>query len=340
MSSCSFCKNSSHNARNCTSPQIDNVVAKYEDEIEKILEENIYTSYLYSFTSDAACKIGTFAATKVHRVIIRLHTKSLLDLKILFFRMFPNLVISSRSKYDLISNIAWKTCFEPGSPFETDDDAITVLNTQYQQYLMRAIAYYPKDINDARLKVMLSHHSINACLKHIRNKYLNEMIIMYNTYSNADRTIFVNGGIEAILESPFAIQVYFGNLTMEEIRHWRQFHYAELIMNTPTLSHEDRDLHIQHARYDMGISELPILEQSTQFTIQLKYKLSKEFKSDEDCAICYETKCNTFVDCNHEFCITCVKTYIGKCKNENKAPVCPLCRRKIKTITTNSILLS
>lgn len=59
---------------------------------------------------------------------------------------------------------------------------------------------------------------------------------------------------------------------------------------------------------------------------------------NEDCAVCFE-KMNdenyVYLNCNHEFCKTCVKIIIDK-TNEGVYSTCPLCRSEMKEIYTKT----
>jgi hypothetical protein len=223
----SFCRDL-HIVRNCTSPFIDSFIAKYDQEIAEILNENIYTSNMYCFTTDAASKIGVFAVTKVHRLIILLSTtKSLIELKMIFMRICHDMPVSSHSsKYDLIANIALKTCFEINSPFKTpDDEETTDLNKYYKMYLLRATHKYTKEANDQHLltDIMNPRSLVHIYLRIIRMRWLSEIMRLYANASDEDRDIFIENGIQAIIQGPIATQMFFGNLTFSEIRHWREF---------------------------------------------------------------------------------------------------------------------
>jgi hypothetical protein len=57
-------------------------------------------------------------------------------------------------------------------------------------------------------------------------------------------------------------------------------------------------------------------------------------KKEQDCPICYE-KMQTMIttNCNHEFCDSCVKSYLESC---TKHPTCPLCREKTRELKTTN----
>jgi len=62
------------------------------------------------------------------------------------------------------------------------------------------------------------------------------------------------------------------------------------------------------------------------------------YNTDEECVICYDTKqkCEfVTMNCNHEFCGTCIKNVLKKeiFKEESN---CALCREKIRTIICRS----
>lgn len=324
---CSFCHDL-HTVRNCTSPLIDGFIAKYDQEITEILSENIYTSDKYRFTTNSASQIGVFAVTKVHRLIILLSTtKSLVELKMIFMRMYPDMPVSSRrSKYELIANIALKTCFGVDSPFKTPEDhEMTEINNYYKMYLFRGTRRYPKEANDQYLLADITNprnYIAPIHLRMIRMRWLNELMRRYSNGTDEDRDLFIENGIQAIIQGPVATQMFFGNLTLSEIRHWRMFRNAYYMMQQP--------------REDAPRAPEPPPQAEIY---RIKCGISINYRSEEDCAICYDAKCDSFINCKHEFCLGCVKTYISKCNQDHVRPVCPMCRTGITSIDTNIMVM-
>ena len=84
------------------------------------------------------------------------------------------------------------------------------------------------------------------------------------------------------------------------------------------------------------------LYQSNKFNIKITKistpknlkPLSKNQQIPKDCPICYETMTRPktiTTNCNHEFCDTCIKSYLECC---GKEPTCPMCRERIVELKT------
>jgi len=63
----------------------------------------------------------------------------------------------------------------------------------------------------------------------------------------------------------------------------------------------------------------------------IQYEENNTFYFTEECIICYENQSDLCLNCRHEFCGKCIKTYIGA----YDAPSCPKCRATITQITYN-----
>ena len=75
------------------------------------------------------------------------------------------------------------------------------------------------------------------------------------------------------------------------------------------------------------------LYQPKKFNIKVT-KIKKEKVEVEDCPICYEKMRTTITtNCNHEFCDTCIKSYLECC---GKEPTCPMCREKTVELKTTT----
>lgn len=84
------------------------------------------------------------------------------------------------------------------------------------------------------------------------------------------------------------------------------------------------------------------LYQSNKFNIKITKistpknlkPLSKNQQIPKDCPICYETMTRPktiTTNCNHEYCDTCIKSYLECC---GKEPTCPMCRERIVELKT------
>jgi hypothetical protein len=74
----------------------------------------------------------------------------------------------------------------------------------------------------------------------------------------------------------------------------------------------------------------------TKLPIEISY--CKEIqKNDDECNICYEsTLAKDFVklNCNHDFCVGCIKKILTSAKsNDNKKPCCAFCRNDIQSLS-------
>lgn len=84
-------------------------------------------------------------------------------------------------------------------------------------------------------------------------------------------------------------------------------------------------------------------EQNVKFNINIVDEISdcnEDNECDKECSICYDTKLKKdFVklDCNHQFCGTCITNIFQKHSLENiDVPKCALCRSNISTIKCQS----
>lgn len=349
---CEFCHSTQHHVIRCTSPRVDEYVSQYNAEIAAILEENIYLSPQYCLTVDIACELGSLgihgscSANKVQRVMnLLLYEKPLIELKMLYLRLFPDTLdttmVSWNSKYELMANIALKTCFERDSPFKSEreeDEDIYRLNMHYEYYLLSAKMKHPKERNDERLK--MSAYYIDESLKRIRNKHLQGIMREYEVSTEQEKQGFLQNGIHAIHEGPVAIQSFFGNLTMSEISGWPAFRFAHvgfrMTQNQYVELHMTRTEYIHIQNFQTQGSNTPLhRRRRSPLLEEIAYRYKADFESAEDCAICYQTKCNMYLNCKHEFCMACIETYLGNCEMGNKPLSCPICRGNVTTITKN-----
>jgi len=67
----------------------------------------------------------------------------------------------------------------------------------------------------------------------------------------------------------------------------------------------------------------------------VKYGVDLCFTSTEECPICYENVCDSYVDCKHAFCIGCIKQHVDTLNARRSAPICPMCRVDVKQVNSN-----
>ena len=63
-------------------------------------------------------------------------------------------------------------------------------------------------------------------------------------------------------------------------------------------------------------------------------------KCDDDCVICFEPKPRTQfakTNCNHEFCVDCVKSHVQSNKSRPSKIVCPMCRSDINELSITDV---
>jgi len=66
----------------------------------------------------------------------------------------------------------------------------------------------------------------------------------------------------------------------------------------------------------------------------IKITKTRKTTTKTECPICYETmKTIIKTNCNHEFCDSCIKTYLDSCE---KHPSCPLCRESVMELKTTN----
>jgi len=105
--------------------------------------------------------------------------------------------------------------------------------------------------------------------------------------------------------------------------------YVDLI-EEPELKRELKNelTRISHHLYPSNKFNLKITK-----IYKIKMKQQKP-KIQKDCPICYEimkTKTLITTNCNHDFCDTCIKSYLDSCR---KHPSCPLCRESVMELKT------
>ena len=54
---------------------------------------------------------------------------------------------------------------------------------------------------------------------------------------------------------------------------------------------------------------------------------SKYVDSIDTCPICYVNECQIITDCNHQYCMSCIKSYMEKKCDSLNDVTCPMCRK-------------
>ena len=67
----------------------------------------------------------------------------------------------------------------------------------------------------------------------------------------------------------------------------------------------------------------------------VKYCVDSSFTSTEECPICFEKTCDAYADCNHAFCLGCIKQHVDTLIERRSAPICPMCRVDVKQVLSN-----
>ena len=67
----------------------------------------------------------------------------------------------------------------------------------------------------------------------------------------------------------------------------------------------------------------------------VKYGVDLCFTSTEECPICYENVCDSYVDCKHAFCLGCIKRHVDTLNARRSTPICPMCRVDVKQVNSN-----
>ena len=85
----------------------------------------------------------------------------------------------------------------------------------------------------------------------------------------------------------------------------------------------------------LGRVDLPRRPPAAAAPNPVKYGVDLCFTSTEECPICYENVCDAYVDCNHAFCLGCIKQHVDTLIERRSTPICPMCRVDVKQVNSN-----
>jgi len=315
MSNCLCCNSAEHTLQNCTSTIMLETVRMFENEMDAILHDDILTHEAYRLTPSHAAFIGKYSTCRLQRILIVLKQKPINQLQILVSGFVPGVQLSGMNKYALVSCLAYHYVNDSFTRRHLTIDAdVGLISQVFLRYINRAwVDKMSRVSNYERL-----HHDVMEDFvvldqfDRTRRRHLQNLQQVWNGQTMEQRRMFLyNGAFAMMLPGPQHVNFhrFFGNVKMDEITTT----FTELQVFLP--GHDN-----------VVIDVLPIV----------KFSPAVQFESTQECPICYETTCNAYTDCKHEFCIGCIRTHIHNCRTTWKISTCPMCREEITQVFENA----
>jgi len=355
---CNFCESTDHYCMDCTSNNPEHIRRKevsrklkdFDDEIHAIMKHDILTHEAYRLTPSVAAFIEEYrthqySTCRLQRIMIVLRNKPINELqelvKIYVESDIGDVSINDLSTYELVAclvvDLMRQRFMLDFDDFGISDDFTTVEDMGYYtieddmgpvtqvflNYVTRAwLDKMPQKENDARLfNEVMDNSIVHHRLEQERLKQLQNLKHAWNDKTMEQRRVFLHNSKMVMLnpgENNENFHRFFGNVKMDEIA----FTFPGLQDFLP--SHYYNSSYIRSRQLAVSALHGNILFNTTD-----------PYKSTEECQICYETTCNAYTNCQHEFCIGCIRSHINTCRTNWRRPTCPICRERVTQVNSN-----
>ena len=315
---CSFCQSSDHNIRNCNCDHLNFRISEIQTHVEYCKNSPIRTQpspaeEFYSILNRySAFELKAIAAR--YKIAVSRVSEDMLKIRIVrevYYRQHPML--------------------NSPSPF-IEPDAI------YLKYLDRRIS-----------GVSYEYANSLYTAEHLqKQEQVRETTLEYNlAYLRNFSTTFTRksplyGYILYLIDRddrPDSISEYFGKyIDIKDL-----FDYLPCILDNyfslAFVRHSEEHDEIDNADdndedEDEWLYQLQDIVYAQKLAIQCEYQ--ETLTMEDECIVCCDTICNTKLNCNHEFCMTCIETSIGLVLNDHrKQASCPICRAGIVKVISN-----
>ena len=322
MPACSCCNAPSHTVRDCTSTIMLETIRNFEAEMDNILQDDILKHDAYRLTFNCAAVIGNYSTCHIQRILTVLQKKTVHELQILVSGYLRSIPLRGMNKYNLVVCLAYHYVYDSFTTHRyTIPNSMGPISQLFLRYINRGWVHkIPKIQNDRRLyQEVMSDFVVLDRLDRTRLAYCRTLRHTWNELPPERRRALLREGA-FVVSHPGVNNVhfrrFFGNVEIEEI-----------LTTFPLLRHMSNMVLSSDHMTD------PFVGFHSDTTI--KFIPANQFESTEECPICYETVCNTYIDCKHEFCLKCMQTHIDTCRTTGKTTTCPMCRMNVSQVFAN-----
>jgi hypothetical protein len=293
----------------------------FENEMDAILHHDILTHEAYRLTPSHAAFMGKYSTCRLQRILIVLKRKTVSELQILVSGYVRGVPFSGMNKYALVTCLAYHYVNDSFTRRHLTIDAdVGLISQVFLRYINRAwVDKMSNATNHERLyHDVMEDFVVLDRFERTRRRHLQNLQQVWNGQTMEQRRMFLyNGAFAMCVPGPHNVNFhrFFGNVKMDEIVTT----FPQLQVFSP--GYDDRILQFRKV-----IDALPTV----------KFIPTVQFESTQECPICYETTCNAYTDCKHEFCIGCIRTHIDICRTTRKKSTCPMCREEVTQVFENS----
>lgn len=319
------------------------IINNFKQDMQRIFHEDIHTTRCYYLIEECASHIGATTRSVCHlqRAIQYNIRYTIKTLKYMVARMVPDVRRIGATRYELNCTLMYHYMNHgEGQQYLTSEDPI--LTRLYLDYLTRAhIGNMSFDDNMTHLRFEISPIVIGQ-LDTIRINHVRNLVRRYEESTDREKIKFIYQGLCDIqrsslisLNKPSPLGGVFGSV-----------HYIDIMTHFPLFRDEiqkridniERQRHDEHAAriaaiMNRRIRQLDLPSYRTPYPV--KYGVDICFMSTEECPICYENTCDTYVDCKHAFCMGCIKQHVDRSNARQSRPICPMCRVDVKQVFSN-----
>lgn len=197
----------------------------------------------------------------------------------------------------------------------TQDEAITIINQQFNELLYHRFSYYKNTLN-----VLV--RNLKLCPR--MTKYATSCLLIshyiFERSKRNYRNLPILYGFPVMVEEFFMINRIPNGIDSPELAHYKDF-----ILNNDFLKI------LLNLKFKQFIS------------LEIEHVTMMEIEVLEDCPICMTTiatSSKVTTNCNHNYCNTCFDQLVehSRIKNESELPKCALCRERITICYKHTII--
>ena len=297
---CSFCSSPNHNIRNC---QCDRVFAMLQE----------IQTHLYYFKERPICNTLSHGEGFYH-MLERFLTNELRAIAAHYKIAIKNI---SREMLKLL--IVQKVYY--GS---ISNDAVLIMDQIYLNYVEQRIIGIPH--NDAWEIFHTDHILKTVEVRNATRNYNLRWLQVFGSNFSIESPMYYHT-LNVIDNGPRSITDFFG----------KYITLSDLFQHIPVLF----DMLMNPNLFDIGddantnIANIEDVVMPQKLIIKCNYE--SELAMTDECIICCDKMCNTKLNCNHEFCATCVRSSIEiVLQDHRKQACCPMCRAEITQVYSNN----
>ena len=324
MTNCYCCNSTEHTLRNCTSTIMLEKVRNFETEMDTILRDDILTNESYRLTPSNGAFMKKYSICRLQRILIVLQQKNECELQTLISGYVPGIEISDLNKYTLVACLAHHYVNNSITRHLTIDEDVALISQVFLRYINRAwVDKIPIAINNEQLfQEIINDSVVIDQLDSMRRLHLQNINRAWNDKTIDQRHMFLYNGTFVIInpgEDNVDFHRFFGNVKIAEIVSMLPF----------------RNIFVEARDGLFTQNRLEKFRRMMDAFYIVKFFSDENFESTQTCPICYETTCNAYTGCKHEFCIGCIRRHVVTCSITQKQIACPMCREKITQVFVN-----